>query len=324
MEACQGSDVLLLGGAGNVAGTTIAEKLDIPFVAAFLQPLSTPTREYAAAFFPRLPIEVGPVNRLSYRLAVQGFWQFFRRAINEARQSYFDMPPLPFLGPFGRYASEKRPILYGYSRHLVPRPADWPDHAWVTGNWFLERSRGWKPDRDLLAFMEAGPPPVYIGFGSMNSRDPQRTTRLVHDALAETGQRGILLSGWGGMISESRPKHIFVAEDIPHDWLFPRVSAVVHHGGAGTTAAGLRAGAPTVTIPFFGDQPFWGWRVYKLGAGPKPLPQKRLTKEKLACAIDRAVNDASMRTNALALREKLVAEDGVGNAVARFQALFPS
>ncbi len=129
--------------------------------------------------------------------------------------------------------------------------------------------------------MQAGPPPIYIGFGSMSSRKPEETAQLILRALAQTGQRAVLLSGWNGLQAEVLPENVFLVQSVPHDWLFARVNAVVHHGGAGTTAAGLRAGVPSIIIPFFADQPFWGERVAALGVGPKPIPRKKLTAEKL-------------------------------------------
>jgi sterol 3beta-glucosyltransferase len=137
----------------------------------------------------------------------------------------------------------------------------------------------------------------------------------VLEALAQAGQRGLLGAGWGGLEMEKPPENVFKVEDAPYDWLFPRMAAVVHHGGAGTTGAGLRAGKPTVICPFVADQPFWGRRVAALGAGPPPIPQRRLTADNLASAIRQAVEDAVMRKRAADLGEKIQPEDGVGQAV---------
>ena len=153
------------------------------------------------------------------------------------------------------------PRLYGYCPAIVPKPSDWDEHLQVTGYWFLETTEAWQPDPALQTFLQAGPPPVYVGFGSIPTADPQRMTALIVEALALAGQRGLLTSGWGGLSATVNAEHVFALESAPHDCLFPHASAVVHHGGAGTTAAGLRAGKPTVICPFFGDQPFWGRRV---------------------------------------------------------------
>jgi UDP:flavonoid glycosyltransferase YjiC (YdhE family) len=207
------------------------------------------------------------------------------------------------------------PILYGYSPAVIPPAPDWPPSVHVTGYWFPDPPASWAPPPELQAFLEAGPPPVYIGFGSMSSRDPQATARLALDALARTGQRGIILSGWGGMHQPDLPPAVLAIDGAPFSWLFPRVAAVVHHGGAGTTAAGLAAGVPAVVVPFFGDQPFWGRRVFELGAGPAPIPRKRLTVDNLSAALARAVADPAMRNQTARLGKTLQSEDGVARAV---------
>jgi sterol 3beta-glucosyltransferase len=198
----------------------------------------------------------------------------------------------------------------------VPRPADWPATVAVTGYWFLDEGADWQPPRALVDFLEAGPPPVFVGFGSMAGRDPDRLGRAVLAALARAGQRGVVVTGWGGLRVDDPPPGVFVAEAVPYDWLLPRVAAVVHHGGAGTIAAGLRAGKPTVVCPFVADQPFWGARVHALGAGPAPIPQRRLSAEALAGAIRVAVGDDGMRERAAALGAAIRGEDGVAAAVA--------
>jgi sterol 3beta-glucosyltransferase len=207
------------------------------------------------------------------------------------------------------------PMLYAYSEAVVPRPADWDAHTVVTGYWFLDAPAGWQPPAALREFLAAGPPPVYVGFGSMFMAGGAETTRLVLQALALSGQRGVVATGWGGLTAETAPSDVFFLEAAPHDWLFPQVAAVVHHGGAGTTGAGLRAGRPTLICPLVGDQPFWGRRVAALGVGPAPLPLFKLTAERLADAITRATTEAGMRQRAAALGEHLRREDGVGRAV---------
>jgi len=207
------------------------------------------------------------------------------------------------------------PILYGFSPAVVPTPTDWPAFVHPTGYWFLDAPRDWRPPVALSAFLAAGPPPVYVGFGSMRNRQPQVVTALVVEALERAGQRGVLHSGWDGLAELRLPETIFPVDSIPHDWLFPRMAAIVHHGGAGTTAAALRAGRPAVVVPFFADQPFWARRVYELGVGPYPLPRARLTAARLADAITAAVYDPTMLERAVALGERLRAEDGVSEAV---------
>jgi sterol 3beta-glucosyltransferase len=226
---------------------------------------------------------------------------------------------LPSLGRFPnllvRSNGSPVPVMYPYSTHVLPVPDDFPPHVYVTGYWFLDHPVDWKPDSKLVRFLEAGPPPVYVGFGSMGGPGVHKRTKVVIEALERSGQRGVIASGWGGLTSSDLPGTIYMLDSVPHDWLFPHVAAVVHHGGSGTTASGLRAGKPTVICPFLGDQPFWGGLVHQLGVGPKPIPQKRLTADLLAGAITAATNDQEMQRRAKELGQKISAEDGVACAV---------
>jgi sterol 3beta-glucosyltransferase len=218
--------------------------------------------------------------------------------------------------------SDGRPIqvLHGVSRHVLPRPADWPPHAHLTGYWFLEDSGTWQPPAELADFLDAGDPPVYIGFGSMAGRDPRRVTGAVVEGLRLANVRGIIATGWGGLDGDDLPDTIMHITQAPHDWLFPRVSAVVHHGGADTTAAALRAGKPSVICPFIVDRFFWGRRMSALGAGSAPIPQKRLTAQRLAAAIRQVTTDAAVRATAAELGRRISQEDGVADAVTRIEA----
>jgi UDP:flavonoid glycosyltransferase YjiC (YdhE family) len=228
------------------------------------------------------------------------------------------LPPAPFWGP-DNAALLQDSILYGFSPSVIPKPVDWDSNIHVTGYWLLDSGSDWTPPSDLVEFLEGGTPPVYIGFGSMSNRNPEETANLCLQALAQTKQRAIMLSGWGGLQKANLPDTVFMIDSVPHSWLFPRVGAVVHHGGAGTTAAGLRAGVPSIIIPFFGDQLFWGQRIAELGVGPEPIPRKKLTVKRLAQAIQQAVTDESMRQRAFNLGAQIQAEDGIAGAVAVVQ-----
>jgi UDP:flavonoid glycosyltransferase YjiC (YdhE family) len=206
-------------------------------------------------------------------------------------------------------------VLYGYSPAVIPKPSDWNGQAHVTGYWFLDPVDDWTPPADLGEFLQAGAPPIFIGFGSMSTSNPAATTQLIVQALARTPQRAVLLSGWGGLHASDLPDTIYLLESAPFAWLFPRMAAVVHHGGAGTTSAGLRAGVPSIVIPFFADQPFWGRRVADLGVGPAPIPFKQLTPDRLARAIESAVTDQAMQQRATELGSTIRAEDGIAQAV---------
>jgi sterol 3beta-glucosyltransferase len=298
-----------------VGGFHIAEALGIPGIMADALPTWVPTGEFPNFAFPDLRLG-GWFNRLSYRLLPVLTGVMYGSVVKQWRKEVLRLPPRsPLQSDFVRSDGQAVPILYSFSLNVVAPPADWPANLLVTGYWFLGEAENWRPPPDLLAFIEAGPPPVYAGFGSMRGRDPAMTTRIVLQALAESGQRGLLGTAWGGLEVERLPRDTYKIESAPFDWLFPRMAAVVHHGGAGTTAAALLAGKPSVICPFVADQPFWGRRVAALGAGPPPIPQRKLTASSLAAAIVQAVNDAGMKQRAAALREKILTEDGTGCAV---------
>jgi UDP:flavonoid glycosyltransferase YjiC (YdhE family) len=203
----------------------------------------------------------------------------------------------------------------------VPRPADWGDPVTVAGYWFLQAPSSFVPPPALARFLECGPTPVYVGFGSMALRDAERVTGVVLDALTLSGMRAVMALGWGGLSPRDLPDSVYALESVPHDWLFPRVAAVVHHGGAGTTAAGLRAGVPSVVVPFILDQFFWANRVARLGVGPPAVPYSRLSAQRLARAIAGAVGEPGIRERAAALGARIRAEDGVGKAVGTIERL---
>jgi len=314
LAACRGTDLIIAGIGGVFIGLALAEKLGLPLLQAYYTPF-TPTAAYPSFLVPSLPRGFGVLNRLSYQVARQMIWQGFRSADRLARREVLDLPAAPFWGPFNANCLQGVPILYSFSPSVIPKPEDWDDNTHVTGYWFLDPDDGWTPPGALTEFLQDGVPPVYVGFGSMSSRRPEQTAELILQALAQAQQRAIILSGWGGLHREDLPTTVMMVDSVPFSWLFPRVAAVVHHGGAGTTAAGLRAGVPSVVVPFFGDQPFWGQRVADLGVGPKPIPRQKLTARRLAQAIDEAVTDKEMCQRAAALGTKIQAENGVARAV---------
>lgn len=317
LRAAQGMEIVLSGLGGLFIGIAIAEKLNIPLVQAYVVPFS-PTREMSSVLTPKLP----PVlNQISHQLTRQLMWQGFRSADTIARKKVLNIPAAPLLGPYDSKSTHNMPILYGFSPSVIPAPSDWNDRTHITGFWFVDEADDWQPPAALLDFLQAGPAPIYIGFGSMSSRAPEQTADLIIQALTLTNQRAILLSGWGGLQKANIPNSIFMIDSIPHSWLFPRVSAVVHHGGASTTAAGLKAGVPSVIIPFFGDQPFWGQRVAELGVGSKPIPRKQLTAERLANAIQEVVTNEDIRQRAAKLGKQIQTENGIESAVQIFNEL---
>ncbi len=313
LAACQGMELLIVGVGGLFLSLALAEKLKLPLLQAYIFPF-TPTTAFPAILFPQSISKLGGyVNRLSHHLFRQMMWQGSRTGDELARKQVLGLSTAPFWGLYNSKQLQLYPILYGFSSSVIPKPSDW-HNTQITGYWFLDEAPDWTPPAALLDFLQSGSPPVYIGFGSMRSRKPEETADLVLQAIA--GQRAILQSGWGGLSKSDLPDTVFMVDSISHSWLFPRMAAVVHHGGAGTTAAGLRAGVPTIVIPFFGDQPFWGARIAELGVGPKPIPRQQLTAERLAEAIHRVMTDQLMRQRAAALGAKIQAEDGIASAVA--------
>jgi len=317
-KACQSSEAII-GTAYTSWGYDIAQKLGIPFYFAALMPQSANPDFPFPSLPPTLPLG-GFLNSLTYPVLLEGFGLMFRKSINQFRQTTLQLSPLPrWTGLYGRLDKAGVPYLYGFSPKVVPKPSNWKTRLHVTGYWFLEHPQDWTPPQDLLAFLAAGSPPVYIGYGSMTGREPERMTDMALAALAKTGQRGILLTGWGGICATDLPETVFKLESAPHDWLFPRMAAIVHHGGAGTSAAALRAGVPSVVVPFFGDQPFWAHRLLQLGVTPAPIPKSSLTVDRLAAAITIAVSDETMHQRVRAIGNQIRADNGVQQAVAAFQ-----
>lgn len=321
LAACQDTDLLITGIGSRYIGLALAEKLHLPVLQTYLVPF-TPTKTFPSALVPpTLPNLGGTFNYITHQLTQQMMWQGSRSADTLARKQVFDLPPASFLGPKPAASSQALPTLYGFSPSVIPAPSDWSNNHHVTGYWFLDSADDWTPPQDLLNFLQAGSPPIYIGFGSMTTRKPEETTDLVIKALKLTNQRAILASGWGGLQKTDLPESIFMIDSIPHAWLLPQVAAVVHHGGAGTTAAGFRAGVPSIVIPFFADQPYWGQRVAELGVGPAPIPRQKLNIDRLAHAIQIAVTDKAMRKRAVDIGSKINAEDGIACAVEIIQKL---
>ncbi|NPU63637.1 glycosyltransferase family 1 protein [Bradyrhizobium sp. 83012] len=313
-DAAQDADAIVYHPKA-IGGVHIAEKLGIPAFVALPLPALSATGAFPS---PLLPFsDLGPLNRASHALVIRYGDLPFRRTVARWREQVLGLPPKSdWLTLRGRSIAK----LYPYSPAVVPVANDWDNTAHVTGYWFLDDVGGWTPPPELAAFLQAGPPPVYVGFGSLPSPDAERITAVIIDALTRAGQRGILATGWGGMAMRRTPEHIHMLNEAPHAWLFSRMAAVVHHGGAGTTAAGLRAGRPSVICPIFGDQPFWGRAVHRLGAGPAPIPHRELTPERLATAISRAVNDPIMRRRASGIARIIQQEDGVAEAVGLIKA----
>lgn len=313
--ACQGSDLLISSFTSDVYAVGMAHKLGIAHISAPLQPTLFSTKDGRVLLQAPLPKRASRVNYWFGRLFLEtAAWSLYGDIANRVRTEMLGLPAQT--RQENRADRRKLTIIHGYSPHVVPHPADWPANFHTTGYWFLDENEQWQPLGELLDFLGAGSPPVAIGFGSMTGRNPQKLNEIVLEAVQMSGQRAILLSGWAGLSEMGLAQTVLPLPAAPHGWLFPQMAAVVHHGGAGSTAAGLRAGVPSLLVPHFADQPFWGSRVAALGVGPQAIPRPKLTAHKLAAALDTAVSNQSMRQKAAELGEKIRAEDGLEQAVA--------
>ncbi|OJJ42220.1 hypothetical protein ASPZODRAFT_137412 [Penicilliopsis zonata CBS 506.65] len=298
-----------------------AQALAIPVHLMFTMPW-TSTRDFAHPLANlRSASSMNPrtANWVSYGLVEWLTWQGLGGVINRWRVS-IDLDPIPTIKGPSLAEALKIPFTYCWSPALVPKPADWPAYIDVCGFFFRDPPR-FNPPEDLEKFLQAGPPPVYIGFGSIVVEDPQALIQTVLDAVTQCGVRAIVSKGWSNIMGDQQD-HVFYLGDCPHEWLFQHVSAVVHHGGAGTTACGLFNGRATTIVPFFGDQPFWGKMVAQAGAGPEPIPYACLTAEKLAAAIQFCLTPEATAA-AQAIAATMRAESGVAAAVSSFHRNLP-
>ncbi|XP_012484574.1 sterol 3-beta-glucosyltransferase UGT80A2 isoform X1 [Gossypium raimondii] len=293
--------------------THVAEALKVPVHIFFTMPW-TPTSEFP---HPLSRVKQPAGYRLSYQIVDSMIWLGIRDMINDVRKKKLKLRPVTYLS--GSQGSDSDvPHGYIWSPHLVPKPKDWGPKIDVVGFCFLDLATNYEPPESLVKWLEAGPEPIYIGFGSLPVQEPERMTQIIVDALEQTGQRGIINKGWGGLGNLAEPKDfVYLLDNVPHDWLFLRCKAVVHHGGAGTTAAGLKAACPTTIVPFFGDQPFWGERVHARGVGPPPIPVDEFSLPKLVGAI-KFMLDPKVKERANELAKAMENEDGVTGAVKAF------
>jgi len=267
-KACEKTDLIIYS-VNAPQGFHLAEKFNIPAMGATYLPVLTPTGDFASPMWP-VDVHLGRhFNLLTHKIVEQFMWRPFRRMMNQWRTSVLNLPPMSWHGPF--QAMRRSPILYGASPLIIPKPKDWGESVHVTGFWHPHKPFGWLPPPALEQFLNSGPKPVYIGFGSMVDRSPRELATLAIEALSQTGQRGILAMDEKALNGLKVPNTIFLIPDAPHDWLFPRVSVVVHHAGAGTTASALKAGIPSIPVPFFSDQPFWARRLQWAKVSPPPF-----------------------------------------------------
>src|SRR5208337_1875046 len=260
---------------------------------------------------PRLP---GWANRAVFLAFDQAPWLTFRRALRPPRALY-ELPAAPYTLAQRRAVARCETLLLAYSEALLPRSREWPANVETTGWRFLEDGASWTPPSELERFLAAGPTPTYVGFGSMAFREPDARRLTRSCAPSRRLARAVLSAGWGGLVRGHLPPTVFPLDEAPHDWLFPRMAAIVHHGGAGTTGAALRAGKSSVVTPFIVDQFAWASLLAERGLAPAPLPHRTLTADALAAAIKTALDNSALREHAAAIGSTVQAENGLARAV---------
>lgn len=315
------TDLLLLSATTAPLGWHVAEATGIPGIGVYLQP-TTPTGDFPPTVTGTRSLgRFG--NRAAGRFALGMADRVFEPAVARLR-ARLELPALTAARMRRRQEESGWPVLHGFSEALVPRPSDWPAGLAVTGPWWPYVGGDRRLPAELEDFLAAGPPPVLVGFGSMAGGEGERLSGIAVRALRRAGLRGVLQSGSAGLAAEG--DDVLTVGDLPHALLFPRLAAVVHHAGAGTTAAALRAGVPSVTVPVTADQPFWAGRLAAVGAAPAPIPFRSLTAEGLGDALARVVREPSYMQAAATVARHMTAEDGSGavvSAVGRLTGLKP-
>lgn len=309
LQAAQGCDAIVASGLAGFVGLSVAEHLAIPAIGAGMIPL-TPSREFPSPFLPPSWVPAR-LNRASLALTNQLLWRALKNALNRARADVLGSPPRARLWT-------RHPMLYGISPSLLPQPQDWPDHALMCGQWVPPPAADFIAPPELTQFLAAGPAPIYVGFGSMTGIDLPSMLHIVIKAL--NGRRAVVWPGWSDMGAMALPDNILRIDAAPHDWLFSQMSAVIHHGGSGTSHSAARAGRPSIVIPFAGDQAFWADRLHRRGIAAKAVDAKRLNVHTLAQAIS-FVEQPSVVARAAEIGHAMAKEDGVGVGVGMIEAM---
>ncbi|KFY26047.1 hypothetical protein V493_04308 [Pseudogymnoascus sp. VKM F-4281 (FW-2241)] len=297
-----------------------AERLGIPLHLMFTFPY-TPTLAFPhpLANIKKTNVDPGYTNFMSYPLVEMMTWQGLGDLVNDFRVKTLGLEPVSTLWAPGQLYRLRVPYTYLWSPGLIPKPKDWGPEINIAGFVFLDLASTFEPPEELTKFLDDGEPPIYIGFGSIVVDDPNKFTQMIYEAVEIAGVRALVSKGWGGFGGDDSPENVFLLENTPHDWLFPKLKAVVHHGGAGTTAIGLKCGKPTLVVPFFGDQFFWGNMIWKAGAGAEPIPYKDLTAEKLAEGIKVLLKSKTQEEAEIIAKSIEEEGDGAENAIKTFQ-----
>lgn len=321
LAACQTADCLIVSSLGMWPALHLAEHLHIPVVLVHLHPYAA-SSQTAHHFAPQLAWP--SYRRMSYRVAEQLQWQVLRMAFNQARQQILQRPSLSIGQLWQRSHNFQPPSLYAYSALVAPPPANWLDDGSITGYWSLAAAADWQAPTLVQQFLAAGLAPITISFGSMlhGQKRGAELSQLLIAASQKAKVRLIINQGWGDLAQGRLPSNCLAINGLAYAWLFERVAAVVHHGGAGVTATALGAGKPALVTPFLGDQYFWGQRVYDLKAGPAPVPANQLQITQLANLLRSLIERDDYHAAAQQLATQLAQEQGVTKAIAWLKQRF--
>lgn len=319
-SACKTADLIVHSFLFTAGGNAMARKLGIPDVSIQTFPFFAPTGDLPMLSAPNLSSPI--LRKFLHWLAIQIYWQGSKFGYRRLRRTHPEMPDLDLRWPFSSaLPPESTPLVFAISPTVVSRPRDWPEaYIHIPGYFFLDTAKTYRPPDELAKFLAEGEPPICVSFGSTIHRRSAEIYNILLHSIQKTHNRAIILSGWESSQPPPSAEHIFTAKAIPHDWLLPRCKMVIHHGGAGTTAAGLRAGIPNLVIPFASDQPFWGQRVQAIGAGPAPIPINKLSETMLASAILKS-EEPSLRQASGLIGKAIRSENGIDQTIKIIESL---
>lgn len=314
LASCVSNDIDIVVFHATLPGHEIAERMGVPAVPVCLEPWYVPTSAFPTTI---LPVRGIPrlLNRSTYVLS-----KIWIRALlgntTAWREETLNLPRrLGHRNELKRPDGTRPTVLQPISRHVLPSSTTYPDWLHTTGFWFLPASYDWKPPPDLEEFLSSGDLPVYIGFGSVVGHNPRDKAEIVAEAVRIAGVRAVIVGGQERATTVSLDKRILYIDDVPFDWLFHRVAAIVHHGGSGTIGLAAASGRPQVVCPAVYSQPFNARRMHSLGVAPRPQNQRNLTSRGLAQAIERSVTEKSLHEHAIELSQKINSEDGLAESV---------
>jgi len=313
LDICQDSDAIIYTPLFFV-GNHLAEKLNIPFFPIIFEPNIT-TSAFPSAYLQSDNNYGSIYNRFTHNFAYQMFWQKIRKSVNRIRKDILDLPPSPYWGYFSKMHREHIPFLCSFSQYLVPKPPDWKNNILISGYWFLEKSNNFKPSQELVKYFDNGSPPIYFDFGSFAHDRMKEKVKIIVDDLIKSNERLIIDPGKINISEfEFTKETIIIDSSIQHDWLLPKVKAIITHGGIGAIHAAMCAGVPTIPITIFPAQYFWGKKSFELGLGSSPLKIRQLKPKQVLNAILFVNSNAELKSNLLKMSKNIDGENGAKNA----------